>query len=263
MNQKLKLLEKIFLKHTSPDGNPVNTLQDIDNLKVLVWTLPKTGTSTLASSFQHSIDGTFFYKNTTHSHHELCWFKHISEELKDIGFSFELLIEFINSKGIKPLIIQSCRCPIERLMSGANHLGIKNCSDHIFNSLNPSTVYIDYLKKTFKGLWTHNYNKELGYGFHRGSKYDILYVTIESINKLPENIKLIQDLKEYHNLKIIDKNVRRGEEGYKKTKNTANLRLSDINFIYDIFSEPLNFFYNEEKILKMKDVIAKKFIKDF
>lgn len=258
MNDKLKLLEEIFQKSRS-DKNPVNILQDINNLKVLVWPFSKTGTSTLASSFQKSIDGTLLFKNVTHSHHEFCWFKNVSPELKEIGFSFELLIEFINSKGIHPLVVQSYRCPLERLISSANHLRVRDFSDYISKNLN--TNYIDHLKKTFDGIWTHNYDKERGFGFHRGDNYDILYLDIESIDKLSENIKSIEELKEYHNLTIEKRNVKEGDEDYEKFKDDIVLSGYGINDLYDIHSEPLNFFYNEEKILKMKENVINKFAK--
>jgi hypothetical protein len=103
MNQKLKLLEEI-LQERAFKRHAVNNLQDIDNLKVLVWTFSKTGTSTLASSFQHSIDRTVDFRNVTHSHSERCWHHHISPKLETIGFSFDLLVDFINNKGIKPLV---------------------------------------------------------------------------------------------------------------------------------------------------------------
>lgn len=258
MNYKLKLLEEIFQKSRS-DTSPVNILQDINNLKVLVWTFSKTGTSTLASSFQHCMDTSLRYKNVTHSHHESCWFKNISEELKEIKFSFELLIEFINNKGIHPLVVQSYRCPVERLLSELNHLGIEEYSNQIYSNLN--TKYIDYLKKTFDGIWTHNYDKERGFGFHRGDNYDILYLDIESIDKLSENIKSIEELKEYHNLTIVEQNVRDGDEDYEKFKDDIVLSGYGINDLYDIHSEPLNFFYNEETILKMKENVINKFAK--
>lgn len=259
MNEKLKPLEEILREYTFKE-NPVNTMEDIDNLKVLIWTFSKTGTSTLASSFQHSIDGSLHYKNVTHCHHEACWFINVSPELKKIDFSFDLLVDFINHKGIKPLVVQSFRCPIKRLMSEANHLRIKNFTKHISNSMNSS--YIDYLNKTFKGIWSHNYDKDRGFGFRCGDKYDILYVTAESIKKLPENIKLVKDLKEYHNLKIIKKNVRKGD-GYQKyyIKNPCLSRF-DINNLYNIYSEPLNFFYSKNKILEMKDDLVNQFAKN-
>ena len=247
--------------------NVVNNLQDINNLKVLVWTFPKSGTSTLGASFQKSIDGTSLYKNVTHSHHESCWYTNFSQELQEIGFSFELLIEFINSKGIHPLVIQSYRCPVHFYISAYFHKhkhGKKAYPDlnTLFNSSFPGqATYIDYLKKTFDGLWTHNYDKERGFGFHRGDNYNILYLDIESIDKLSENIKSIEELKEYHNLTIDKQNVREGDRDYEKFKDDTVLSEYGINDLYDIHSEPLNYFYSEEKILKMKENVINKFVK--
>tara|TARA_B110000495_G_scaffold42897_1_gene35108 strand:- start:4012 stop:4785 length:774 start_codon:yes stop_codon:yes gene_type:complete len=254
---KLKLLEEIFQKSRNKKS-PVNNLQDINNLKVLVWTFSKTGTSTLASSFQKSIDGTSLYKNVTHSHWEVCWYRYISPELKKTDFSFELLIEFINSKGIHPLVVQSYRCPVERVLSELNHLGVEDYTNHA-QSGHLGGEYIDYLKKTFTGIWTHNYDKERGFGFHRGDKYDILYLTCENIDRLSENIKSIKELKEYHNLTIDKQNVRSGNEKYEKFKDNIAFGRDYINDLYDIHSEPLNFFYIEEKLLEMKENMINKY----
>ena len=272
MNKKLKSLEEIFKKRVSKT-NPVNNLTDIDNLKVLVWTFPKTGTSTLASSFQHSIDGTLKYKNVTHSHQESCWFNHVSKELEQIGFSFKLLIDFINSKGIRPVVIQSYRCPVESLVSAYFHVfeqGFKDKDSFNLNKLfNNSKLhkfagwgeYIRYLKKTFKGIWTHDFNKEEGFGFNLGDSYDTIYTTIESINNIPRNIKSIKELKDYHNLTIKTSNEHKSESAYKKFKNNLAFKKSAINHLYDIHSEPLNFFYTRDSIKNMLDSALQKYEK--
>jgi hypothetical protein len=270
MNKKLKLLEEIFQERTFKE-NPVNNLQDIDNLKVLVWTFSKTGTSTLASSFQHNIDGTLEYKNVTHSHHESCWFNHVSKELKQIGFSFKLLIDFINSKGIRPVVIQSYRCPVESLVSGYFHLfeqGFKDKDSFNLNKLfNTSKLhkfagqveYIRYLKKTFNGIWTHDFNKEKGFGFNPSDRYDIIYTTIDNINNIPQNIKSIKELEDYHNLTIKTANTHKSKAAYKEFKNNLAFKKGTINYLYDIHSDPLNFFYTRDKVKNMLDLALQKY----
>ena len=268
MNEKIKSLEEILRRHSPRPGNPVNTLQDIDNIKVLVWTFAKTGTSTLADSFQHSIDGTSGWKNVTHSHAESCWFDQISKELNHIGFSFKLLIEFINSKGIRPLVIQSYRCPVEILISTYFHLvengsKDKNSSNlnQLFNTLKfpGQAEYIRHLKKTFKGIWTHDFNKEEGFGFNLGDSYDTIYTTIDSINNIPRNIKSIKELKDYHNLTIKTSNEHKSESAYKTFKNNLAFKKGAINHLYDIHSEPLNFFYTRDSIKNMLDSALQKY----
>ena len=268
---KLKFLSKIFAENCS-QYNPVNNLRDADNLRVLVWTFPKTGTSTLASSFQQSIDKTSLFKNVVHCHHEQDWINFISPELQEINFSFKLLIEFINKKGIKPLVIQSYRCPVDFFVSSFFHKFEKEgCQDTTSDELNAffndgafdgQEEYINYLKKTFNGIWTHEFNKKKGFGFHSGESYNILYTTIEDINSLPKNIKSIKELQDYHDLAIHIRNTHKNKKGYKKFKNNLDFKKESIDRLYKIHSEPLNFFYSEERILEMKESVFKKFVKN-
>lgn len=253
MNQKIELLEEILREPTS-ENNPVNVLKDIDNFKVLVWTFSKTGTSTLASSFQHSIDGTTQYKNVIHCHDEDGWFRNISPKLKEIDFTFNLLIEYINSKGIKPLIIHSYRPPFQRVLSEIYHLVSRTnrSLDSFHDDRFTNSLSVNYYKNTFKGIWTHDFDKQKGFGFHEGDTYDILYTTTDGINDLPENIKSIEQLKEYHNLKIQTKNRANNLIDYENIKSMVKWSEEKINKLYEIHAEPLNFFYNNHDITIMK-----------
>ena len=264
----MNLLEKILKETKAPNGenNAVNTLEDISNLRVLVWTFPKTGTMTLCRSFQNSIDGTVAFKNVVHCHTEKCWFSQITKDLQKIDFSFESLIKFINSKGIHPLVVQSYRCPVEKEVPRINHrldVGILPYEESysFFRNYDGEVEYINYLKNTFNGIWKHNYDKEKSFGFHHGSEYDILYLTCESINDLPNNIKSTPVLKEYHNIEIQNTNIREGDKNYTDFKNNFSLSVDDIETMYNIHSEPLNFFYTSDKILKMKQKVIKKYVK--
>lgn len=271
MNPRIRLLENILRDLGERSDNAVNCCNDIDNLKVLVWTFSKAATTTLAKSFQKSIDSTFLYKNVTHSHHESCWHKYISPELEKIGFSFELLIEFINKKGVHPLVVQSYRCPVERLVSEAFHYQQKGRCEAIarcnalFNDPDKGNLftkdlwYIDYLKTTFKGIWTHDFDKEKGFGFYRGDTYDILYVAIDFLDDLPSNIKSIEELSDYHNLSIEKTNEASGKIGYETLKENLSFSKESIDHLYDIHWEPLNFFYNEDRILNMKQSVISKY----
>ena len=153
-NKKIETLQNVFNKtRVFSQGNAVNTLEEIHKLKVLVWTFSKTGTMTISKSFQHKIDGTFKYKNVSHCHHESCWYNNITKELENIGFSFKMLVEYLNTNGIHPLVVQSFRCPVERFVSDMNHRReIGSISSGEYSSLlrSPGHIkYINYLKELF------------------------------------------------------------------------------------------------------------------
>lgn len=72
-------LDKLFeakSKNNALKGNAINSLSDFKNIRVLVWTLPKTGTTTLAKSFQRCISDIPEYVSAplyvVHCHSEKC-----------------------------------------------------------------------------------------------------------------------------------------------------------------------------------------------
>jgi hypothetical protein len=279
---KFKFLEEILKSSNQPLNCSLNNLRSIDNLRVILWTFSKTGTSSLGNSFQEIIQPhpkirEHFFQNIIHCHSEECWFDIVSKNLKTIDFTFDFLIDYINYKGIKPLVIQCYRNPLDRMISNYNHISYRDKLNSgasrgsiiqspsydlsgfdLKNDLDGEIEYINYLKKTFTNIWEHNYDKNKKIGFYSGDKYNILYVPIEGINALPQNIKSIDELKDYHNIKIIDTGTKKnpGENfnlNYSDFKKNIKFKKELIDQLFKIHKEPLNFFYKDEEIEEMID----------
>jgi hypothetical protein len=256
---KILQLDNIFkevFKRTNK-SNPVNNLQDYRNICVLVWTIPKTGTMTLSQSFQHTIDGTTLFKNVSHCHTERCWYAH-HKMLDQNNFNFNLFIDYLNCFKIKPLVVQSYREPISRIISayfqinrviGVNNKQLPKLLNKIVDFLNKEGPVFNYYKNFIP---FNNFNKHLGYGFDEGENYDVLYTRIDKINDLPKNIKMIDQLKRYHNLKIIKTNERKNAI-YDYVKNNIKIPRNIVNKLYDQEKELLEFYYTDDEINQFKN----------
>lgn len=95
----------------NPKGNAVNKLRDVANIPFFVYTLPKTGTSTLSLSLQKMMNNKAGYEHVVHCHTEKCW-----KATFRLNFDFDLMT-LIKHQNRKPIIFQLSRNPIERLIS--------------------------------------------------------------------------------------------------------------------------------------------------
>jgi len=113
------------IKTLHPSNNAINILRDITNIPFFVYTLPKTGTSTLSLSLQKMINNNELYEHVVHCHDENCW-----KRIFKLDFDFDL-ITLIKHQKRKPIIFQLSRNPIERLISFYFHIkrnNINTCS---------------------------------------------------------------------------------------------------------------------------------------
>lgn len=114
MNTDDKFISTI--KAINPPNNAINILHDISNIHFFVYTLSKTGTSTLALSLQKMINNKEIYEHVVHCHSEGCW-----KRVFKLDFNFNLMT-LIKHQNIKPIIFQLSRNPIERLISFYFHV---------------------------------------------------------------------------------------------------------------------------------------------
>ena len=113
------------LKTLHPSNNAINILHDITNIPFFVYTLPKTGTSTLSLSLQKMMNNKEIYEHVVHCHNENCW-----KRTFKLDFDFDLMT-LIKHQKRKPIIFQLSRNPIERLISLYFHVmrnKINTCS---------------------------------------------------------------------------------------------------------------------------------------
>ena len=114
MNIDNKFISSI--KTLNPEDNAVNNLCNVENISFFVYTLPKTGTSTLSLSLQKMMNNKSSYENVVHCHVENCW-----KRTFKLDFDFDLMT-LIKHQKRKPIIFQLSRDPIERLISVYFHL---------------------------------------------------------------------------------------------------------------------------------------------
>jgi hypothetical protein len=245
------LLGEILRNHQTAIDNPVNNLIDADNLRVLVWTNSKCGTTSLSRSFQRCIDGTTDLKNVVHCHNVSCWYAHypsFSSQLKSVRFSFDMLIEFINSVGIKPLVVQSFRNPYDMLKSHAYACGVSINQSYIRNAYGPVDLSIP-------GLYNCEFDKINGFSYQSEDRYDILYTTVESLSNLAQNIQTIDSLSEYHGLTIEKNNIAnsKSQEDYDVFKKSCKLSSEDIDSIHMKFKTQIEFYYTTDQFNHMKN----------
>ena len=244
-------------KNIIKENNPVNNLQDFRNIKVFVHTYSKTGTITLAKSFQYCIDESTKFKNVSHSHTMLCWYRFLPF-LKNTNYFLKNILNIQNSI---PLIIQSYRNPINRLISDYNHQ-IKYINNHSFNAFLLNYILHNINIFNYANELNINYdnkifNYEKGYGFEKKEDFYILHTRLDKINDLPDNIKLIPELKEFHNLSIIKDNVNKSKE-YIEFKNKVKIPKELIDLILFKEKSVMEFYFSNDEItnikLKLKEI---------
>ena len=245
-------------KNIIKENNPVNNLQDFRNIKVFVHTYSKTGTTTLSRSFQYCIDKTTYYKNVSHSHTiGSCWYKYLPF-LQNTNY---FLKDILNIQNTIPLIIQSYRNPIDRIISqyydifrkNNNNLFINFCLRYFFDNY----CFLSYIAELNINYDNKIFNYEKGYGFENKEDYYILHTRLDKINNLPDNIKLIPELKEFHNLSIIKDNVNKSNE-YMEFKKNIKIPKELIDLILFKEKSVMEFYFSNDEItnikLKLKEI---------
>ena len=244
-------------KNIIKENNPVNNLQDFRNIKVFVHTYSKTGTTTLAISFQYCIDKSTKFKNVSHSHTMLCWYRFLPF-LRNTNYFLKNILNIQNSI---PLIIQSYRNPIDRLLSNYNHqykyINKYYFNKYLLNYILDNINYFNYTNELNINYDNKIFNYEKGYGFENKEDFYILHTRLDKINNLPDNIKLIPELKEFHNLSIIKGNVNTSNE-YLEFKKNIKIPKELIDLILFKEKSVMEFYFSNDEItnikLKLKEI---------
>lgn len=109
-----------------PPKNAINILKNIHNIPFFVYTISKTGTTTLAISLQKMMNNCDTYEHVVHCHSESCW-----KRIFNIDFNFDLM-DLIKSQSTKPVIFQLSRDPVQRLVSLFYHVNrhVTHCASY-------------------------------------------------------------------------------------------------------------------------------------
>ena len=256
MNDNNKFLKTI--SNLRPTNNAINILNNIEYIPFFVYTLQKTGTSTLSLSLQRMMNGKNEYEHVVHCHNEGCW-----NNIFKLDFKFDLM-SLIKIQQKKPIVFQLSRDPVERLISFYFHI-IRNVKQNsTYNALlaflekQQNTINYSYYQEKF------NYKlNELHYNYDDKccvieKEYCILFfMKMEDFNT---NLKsnLIKYLNKYgykfNNFRQIITNKR------DNTYHTNTLNEIDIHGIpkeisQSIFNnniDEVKFFFSPEEIKKME-----------
>lgn len=147
------------ISNLHPAKNAINILKDIRNIPFFVYTLQKTGTSSLSLSLQKMVNNQDVYEHVVHNHTEDCW-----KRIFNIGFNFDLM-SLIKIQRRKPIVFQLSRDPIDRLISFYFHIirHVKKESTYAdliaFLEKNKHRVNYEYYQEKFEYKLTDlNYN---------------------------------------------------------------------------------------------------------
>lgn len=259
---RLKLMQRL-LTGKRIKRNAVNCLRDSNNIRVIVITLPKTGTTTLAVSFQRSFNGRSGFNNVIHGHGDACIHRWIPF-LKPDKIGVKDFIDYYNWKhpGKKAIVLHSYREPISRLISGYFQNNMFNLSrdsnilkasivKSLENLVPINQIYKEYSDNVGNPLLETPFNHELGYGY---KEYDRCHLINTRVDKLKNLEKLVRNIDpiQFKNFKIVEANVQK-DALYDLVKKTIVVPKEVIDKHYENEKEYLSYYYKPEEIKTMKD----------
>lgn len=257
MKQNDKFLTTISKLH--PRNNAINILKNIQNIPFFVYTIPKTGTSTLAISLQKMINNKSKYEHVVHCHQESCW-----KRIFNINFDFDLM-SLIKIQRKKPIIFQLSRDPVKRLISFFFHIhrNIKNIK---------YTDLIKYLNERKKRVNYTYYQKKFDYNFNdlhynyddrcyieEKDDYILFFMKLEDFNSYLK-VNLIKYLNKYgynfNNFHIHNTNEQRHVKNKFKDVicelDTKGIPNDICQAIFNSNKDEVNFFFTPDEIKEME-----------
>jgi hypothetical protein len=255
MKQNDKFLTTISKLH--PRNNAINILKNIQNIPFFVYTIPKTGTSTLATSLQKMINNKSKYEHVVHCHKESCW-----KRIFNINFDFDLM-SLIKIQRKKPIIFQLSRDPVKRLISEYCHFKSNRKEKSTYASLinhlrtKTFTYYLYYQQKFDYNFEDLHYNYDDRCCIKESEDYILFFMKTEDFNThLKPN--LIKYLNKYgynfNNFRLYIKN-KRHTNNYKNILNEIKEKGIPNDICQAIFNsnkDEVNFFFTPDEIKEME-----------
>jgi hypothetical protein len=260
--QRVKLVQRL-LNSRRIKRNAVNCLRDPNNIRVMVVTIPKTGTSALAVSFQKAFNGRSAFNNVLHGHSKECINRWLPF-LKPHNVNVTDFINYYNYKhpGKKAIVVHSYREPISRLISS-----------YFFNGMHRpykdpeilKSAIIAYLQQITPIMHLYNeyssnlgvpifeacaFNHTLGYGYKETDRCHLIHTRVD---KLPHVVKLVKQIDpiQFKNFRIAESNIRK-DPLYDMIKKSIVIPEEIISKHFDNEADYMNFYYTKEEIQGIK-----------
>lgn len=259
---RVKLMQRL-LTGKRIKKNAVNCLRDSNNIRVIVITLPKIGTTILAVSFQRAFNGRSGFNNVIHGHSNECIYRWIPF-LKPDKICVRDFIDYYNWKhpGKKAIVVHSYREPISRLISSYFQHNMsrlnKDCNTlkeliiKFLETLVPvNTLYKEYSDNAGSPLFEIPFNHELGYGYKASDYCHLINTRVDKLKNLERLVRII-DPEQFKNFKTVESNVQK-DALYDIVKKTIVIPKEILDKHYENEKNYLNYYYKPEEILKIKE----------
>jgi hypothetical protein len=218
---RLKLVQSL-LNNKRIKKNAVNCLRDPNNIRIIIITLPKTGTTTLSVSFQRAFNGRSGFNNVIHGHSKECIYRWIPH-LKPHEINVQDFIDYYNwtHANKKAIVVHSYREPISRLISVFFQCYIYqlNSDTNILkatiikfleNCVPLAALHKEYSDNARTPLFQMPFNHELGYSYNLTDHCHLIHTRIDKLKNLEKLIKTI-DPQQFKTFKIVEANVQKHE----------------------------------------------------
>lgn len=245
------------ISNLHPKNNAINILKDIRNIPFFVYTIPKTGTTTLSLSLQKMVNNQRNYQHVVHCHNESCW-----KRTFNIDFDFDIM-SLIKYQKKKPIIFQLSRNPIKRLISFFFHVVRNRKTNSTYTELlsflekQKNNNYLYYQKKFDYNLRDLHYNYNDKCCVMEKNDYILFFMKLEDFNN-----HLKSNLIKYLNKHGYDFNrfnqyiANVSDKRYhKNTLNEIKKKGIPKEICQSIFNnnlDEINFFFSTDEIKKME-----------
>jgi hypothetical protein len=246
------------ISNLHPRNNAINILKDIQNIHFFVYTIGKTGTSTLSLSLQKMMNNRNVYEHVVHCHTETCW-----KRIFNIDFEFDLM-SLIKNQQKKPIVFQLSRDPVKRLISEYFH-NIRNVKKN-----STYAELVAFLEKNKKRINSSYYQTKFDYNFNdlhynyddkccviEKEDYILFFMKMEDFNNhlKPNLIKYLNKYGyDFHHFRQIITNQTKNTY-HKNTLNEIEKKGIPKEICQSIFNnnrDEVNFFFSPEEIQQME-----------